>query len=169
VITTVDDRAKALALGADDYAIKPVDRNWLVSTLDRLTGHEEAPRALIIDDDPTSRYILRHTLRGALPTVIEADGGVEGLRRARLERPDVVFLDLVMGDLAGEDVLEQLKGDPATRDIPVIVVTSKALDEAARVWLAARVSAVVSKQEITPDVIDGVVRAALSGAGRQGR
>ena len=66
-------------------------------------------------------------------------------------------------------MLEQLKDDPATRDIPVIVVTSKALDEAARAWLAARVSAVVSKQEITPDVIDGVVRAALSGAGRQGR
>jgi putative two-component system response regulator len=87
----------------------------------------------------------------------------------RLERPDLVLLDLVMPDLAGQDVLEQLRSDPETRDIPVIVVTSTSLDEPARAWLAARAAAVISKQSVSPEVIDGAVRSALAGAGRQGR
>jgi DNA-binding NarL/FixJ family response regulator len=56
-----------------------------------------------------------------------------------------------------------------TRDIPVIVVTSTSLDEPARAWLAARAAAVISKQSVSPEVIDGAVRSALAGAGRQGR
>ena len=167
VVTTVDDRGKALALGADDYAMKPVDRHWLLETLDRLTGRSESPRALIVDDDPTARYILRQALRAAVPTVLEAGGGEEGLRRARAERPDLVFLDLVMSDLAGESVLDELKADPQTRDIPVVIVTSKALEAAERARLAARAAGVLSKQSVSAEVLDGIVRAALAGAGRR--
>ena len=169
VITTVDDRGKALALGADDYAIKPVERTWLVETLDRLTGREPGPRALIVDDDPTSRYILRQTLRATVPTVIEADGGNEGLRQARRHRPDLVFLDLVMADLSGEAVLEELKADPETSRIPVIIVTSKHLDETARGRLAVRAAGIVSKQDVSAEVIESCVRAALSVTGPQER
>ncbi len=167
VVTTVDDRGKAMALGADDYAMKPVDRQWLLETLDRLTGRSESPRALIVDDDPTARYILRQALRAAVPTVLEAGGGEEGLRRARAERPDLVFLDLVMSDLAGEAVLDELKADPQTRDIPVVIVTSKALEAADRARLAAHAATVLSKQSVSAEVLDGIVRAALAGAGRR--
>ena len=166
VVTTVDDRGKALALGADDYAMKPVERTWLLETLDRLTGRGQTPRALIVDDDPTARYILRQALRGAVPTVLEAGGGEEGLRRARADRPDLIFLDLVMADLQGEAVLEQLKSDPATRDIPVVIVTSKPLDDAKRARLAEGAAGVISKQNVSSEVIDGIVRTVLAGAGR---
>ena len=54
----------------------------------------------------------------------EAGDPVQGLREARAERPDVIALDLVMPEMSGFDVLARQKEDPATMDIPVVVLTS---------------------------------------------
>lgn len=55
-----------------------------------------------------------------------ANGGLEGLEMIRKEKPDLVLLDLMMPDMDGWEVYQQMKADEATRDIPVIVVTAKA-------------------------------------------
>ena len=55
-----------------------------------------------------------------------AGGGREGLEMVRKEKPDLVLLDLMMPDMDGWEVYQQMKTDEATRDIPVIVVTAKA-------------------------------------------
>jgi signal transduction histidine kinase/CheY-like chemotaxis protein len=162
VATTIDDRSKAFALGADAFARKPIDRNWLVRTLMRLSGR--APRVLIVDDDPTARYVLRQALRESVAEVVEAEGGEAGLRLARAERPDVVFLDLVMPDLSGEAVLEALKAAPTTRDIPVVIVTSRHLDDAAREHLRERAAAFLDKQHVSMETADRVLHAALPDA-----
>jgi signal transduction histidine kinase/DNA-binding response OmpR family regulator len=168
VATTVDDRSKALALGADAYGKKPIDRAWFVRTLTRLSGAGRAPRALIVDDDPTSRYVLRQALRESVAGVVEAEGGEAGLRLARAEQPDIVFLDLVMPDLAGEAVLEALKADPATRDIPVVIVTSRHLDDEAREQLGKRAAGFLDKQHVSMESADTVLQAALADAGDAG-
>jgi signal transduction histidine kinase/CheY-like chemotaxis protein len=100
---------------------------------------------LVIDDDEIARYLLRGLLGDGRFDLREAADGHEGLRRAREERPRAIFLDLVMPDLSGFDVLERLKGDPVTRDIPVIVYTSRTLDAGERDWLAARAVEILSK------------------------
>jgi Response regulator containing CheY-like receiver, AAA-type ATPase, and DNA-binding domains len=62
VITVVDNREKALQMGADGFHSKPVDRMWLLNQLESLRGAPAKPRVLIIDDDPTARYLVRSLL-----------------------------------------------------------------------------------------------------------
>ncbi|HMG54284.1 MAG TPA: ATP-binding protein [Kofleriaceae bacterium] len=96
------------------------------------------PRVLIVDDDLASRYVLRRWLTGRYQ-VEEADSGQEGLRLAA-SRPDAIFLDVVMPDLTGFEVIEQLKADPVTRDIPVVVYTALTLGVNDRARLGDAVS-----------------------------
>jgi signal transduction histidine kinase len=108
-------------------------------------GGGAGERLLVIDDDEIARYLLRGLLNDTRFEFGEAADGYEGLRRAREERPRAIFLDLVMPGLSGFDVLERLKGDPVTRDIPVIVYTSRTLEDAERSWVEGRAAAVLSK------------------------
>jgi CheY-like chemotaxis protein len=86
-------------------------------------------RVLIIDDDDTFRYILRQII-GNEPRyeVLEANTGGDGLRLARDERPDVIVLDLLMPNVDGFTVLQQLNADQRTSVIPVVVATSLAVN-----------------------------------------
>jgi CheY-like chemotaxis protein len=139
VITVVDNREKALALGADAYHPKPVDRTWLMKQLE---GAFPSHPILVVDDDATSRYLIKAVLSQANYEVAEAAGGVEGLRMARELSPALIVLDLVMGDLSGFEVLEQLSADPATQSIPVVIHTSKDLDKQERARLGAAIDIV---------------------------
>ena len=96
------------------------------------------PRVLIVDDDRASRYVLKRWLDGRY-RVDEANTGHDGLRLAAT-RPDAIFLDMVMPDLTGFEVLERLKADPATRDIPVVVYTALGLGVHDRARLGDAVS-----------------------------
>jgi signal transduction histidine kinase/DNA-binding response OmpR family regulator len=128
VVTVVDNRSKAVALGANGFHPKPVDRGWLLNQLEAAEAGQPRARVLVIDDDATSRYLLRGVLAPAQCQVWEADGGVAGLRMAREFKPSMIVLDLSMPDLGGFEVLEQLRQDPETRGIPVVIHTSKVLD-----------------------------------------
>jgi signal transduction histidine kinase/ActR/RegA family two-component response regulator len=96
------------------------------------------PRVLIVDDDRASRYVLKRWLDGRYQ-VDEASTGQDGLRLAAT-RPDAIFLDVVMPDLTGFEVLERLKADPVTRDIPVVVYTALGLGVHDRARLGEAVS-----------------------------
>jgi CheY-like chemotaxis protein len=78
--------------------------------------------------------------------LIEAADGQEGLRRAVEDRPQAILLDLIMPGMDGFEVLDQLKRNPLTRDIPVIVITSKVIDEEDRERLADKALKILSKE-----------------------
>jgi CheY-like chemotaxis protein/two-component sensor histidine kinase len=162
VVSSIDDQAKGLTLGADAYAIKPVHPAWLLGTLNRLLDRGAGRRVLVIDDDEISRYLVRNHLAGTAFDVREAIGPVEGLRDARAERPDAIVLDLVMPEMSGFDVLARLKEDPATMDIPVVVLTSKALSDEERRRLAPHALRILSKQALAAGDTADDLRAALS-------
>jgi CheY-like chemotaxis protein/anti-sigma regulatory factor (Ser/Thr protein kinase) len=122
-----EDRDKALALGADRCLTAVPGRDELLEALRSLGGGPTARRVLVIDDDAVGRYLMRTFLRDTSCVVSEAAGGREGLEAARRERPDVIFCDLYMPDMGGLEVLSQLKADPTTQDIPVVLNTAKAL------------------------------------------
>ncbi len=81
---------------------------------------------LIVDDNEDNRELLQLLLAGAGYQVSEAGDGVACLGAARLEPPDLILLDLSMPLMDGWAVLQELKGDPLTRDIPCIAVTAHA-------------------------------------------
>ena len=139
VITVVDNREKALALGANAFHSKPVDRAWLMK---RLQVSFASHQILLVDDDATSRYLLKVVLSQTNYEVAEAGGGIEGLRMARELSPALIVLDLVMDDLSGFEVFEQLSADPATRSIPVVIHSSKDLDKAEQARLSAAIDIV---------------------------
>ena len=83
-------------------------------------------KVLIIDDDADIRLIARLSLtRVGGMTVVEADGGAAGVRKAREEHPDVILLDMMMPVMDGTATLAALRADPATAALPVIFLSCK--------------------------------------------
>lgn len=78
---------------------------------------------LVIEDNDDHRYVYTRVLRLAGYQVLEAGDGEQGLREARRASPSLVVVDLGLPKLDGWQVIEELKGDAATRDIPLIVVS----------------------------------------------
>ena len=152
MLTIISDRSAGYVLGANDYLVKPIDRDVLLKTLDRFMTRQEQSllvsavdsstysrwRAsgetanrpeyvLVIDDEADIRSVLEQTLAEAGFEVKTAAGGLEGLRLVEQAQPSVILLDLMMPDLDGFEVLNRLKASPTTATIPVIILTAKTL------------------------------------------
>jgi CheY-like chemotaxis protein len=84
-----------------------------------------APHVLVVEDDPSVRGLLQTLLIAEGYDVAVASDGLAGLVQASSRRPALILLDLMMPDLGGTRVLEELRGDPSLADIPVVVVTGK--------------------------------------------
>jgi DNA-binding response OmpR family regulator len=84
-----------------------------------------APHVLVVEDDPSVRGLLNTLLAAEGYDVAVASDGLGGLVKASSRRPAVILLDLMMPDLGGVRVLEEMRNDPTLADIPVLVVTGK--------------------------------------------
>ena len=166
VVTLVNERDRALSLGAADFCLKPIDRDWILSRLNALQENRTPSTILIIDDAESDRYLLTGllTAHGRF-AIVEARSGEEGLRRAREQTPDVIFLDLNMKDMTGFDVLDRLKLEEGTKNIPVIINTSSDLGDEERRRLAPATAAILSKSPGTADESFATMRHALIQAG----
>jgi CheY-like chemotaxis protein len=86
---------------------------------------EVAPVKILIADDETNlRFLIRETLADPALQILEAMDGPETLRLARSQHPKMILLDVVMPGLGGVEVCRQLKADPATRDIQIVMLTA---------------------------------------------
>ena len=95
--------------------------------LNRIPEDAARPTILLIDDDRDIRTVTGLVLLTSnLGKVLEAASGQEGLDMARQQRPDVILLDIGLPDMGGDIVLQLLKADPWTRDIPVVLFTAYA-------------------------------------------
>ena len=83
------------------------------------------PYVLVVEDDPSVRGLLQTLLAAEGYDVSVASDGLAGLVKASSRRPSLILLDLMMPDLGGVRVLEELRGDPGLADVPVVVVTGK--------------------------------------------
>jgi len=88
----------------------------------------ERQSVLIVDDEPNNIEVLNGILEENYD-IIFATNGKDAVGIVHEQRPDLVLLDIIMPDMDGFEVLEQLKADPDTNDIPVIIVTGKGLEE----------------------------------------
>lgn len=84
-------------------------------------------KILVVEDDPDNRRIVAKVLTVEGYDVVEAVDGLEALSKVRVERPDVILMDLALPNMDGWEATRQLKADPLTRHIPVIALTAVAM------------------------------------------
>jgi CheY-like chemotaxis protein len=122
---------------------------------------EQVTTILVVDDTLNDRRLIRRLLqRYKSYRVYEAHSGVEALRMVRERRPDMIVADLTMPEMDGFTLLESLKADPETANIPVVIVSAKTLTEPEREMLAANSESVWTKGGFeTRALVDHVVRA----------
>jgi signal transduction histidine kinase/CheY-like chemotaxis protein len=148
IISMIDNRDLGMALGADDYFVKPVDRARLLERLRQITarsGNGAKPRLLVIDDDKAVHTLLDEDLAGLGFAIDKAYNGEEGLRVAEANAPDVIILDLMMPGMSGFEVAGWLKDNPRTANIPIVILTSKEISNADRELLHTKVTSFVQK------------------------
>ncbi len=143
------DPADARAAGADVFLPKPLERETLLRELRRLTSFGETRRVLIVDDNEVSRYIVRQILDQPWLRLSEASNGAEALRLIQESPPDALILDLLMPDISGFEVLQRIRQSSETRNLPVLIYTSKTLSEAERTQLESLQISVLRKEDVS--------------------
>lgn len=137
IISLVENHELGFALGADDYFLKPLERRKFLQRLhDLLADAETVPTVLVIDDDVQVHEVLAEDLDAAGYRRLAAFDGEHGLRLARQEAPSIIVLDLMMPGISGFEVAVQLRSDPETAAIPIVVLTAKELTRQERRQLA---------------------------------
>ena len=114
-------------------------------------------QVVCIEDDPEMIELIRLILNRRGVQVHGASGGAAGLKLIREKHPDLVLLDLMMPDMDGWEVYQQMKSDESIRDIPVIVVTAKAqsIDKVLGLHIA-KVDDYIAKPFSPQDLMDSV-------------
>jgi CheY-like chemotaxis protein len=111
------------------------------------------PTILVVDDDTELVPLLEAMLRHEACSFVPAYDGEEGLEKAQSQQPDLILLDLMMPGMNGFEVLEQLKAQDNTAEIPVIVLTVKSLTDEERQQLNTHIEALVHKSTLTPQAL----------------
>ncbi|MBX3045877.1 MAG: response regulator [Anaerolineales bacterium] len=120
-------------------------------------AEQQIRKVVCVEDEQEMIDLIRLILGRRGFEVLGANGGVRGLELIRAEKPDIVLLDLMMPEMDGWQVYQQLKADPATEHIPVVVVTAKAqnIDKVLGLHIA-KVDDYISKPFSLQELVDRV-------------
>ncbi|NOZ56289.1 MAG: response regulator, partial [Calditrichaeota bacterium] len=141
IVSMTEDKLLCTSLGALEFFVKPVDRNRLLEVLQRISSRKTAgkPRVLIVDDEPSTVDWVSGALEANGFEVLKAYGGKEGIELATKHIPDAIVLDLMMPEVSGFEVVDKLKQQERTRDIPIIIFTAKTMSSEERRRLSRHV------------------------------
>jgi len=136
----------------------PAPREGLQAALENLD--EKTTTVLLIDDNPDDALLIRRLLEGKKAyRVLHARDGCEGLAMARQSLPDLIVTDLTMPGIDGFGLVEELKLDPRTKDIPIVVVSAKDITTEERKRLNGHIEAVYQKGSLPPrKFVDQVIQ-----------
>jgi signal transduction histidine kinase/CheY-like chemotaxis protein len=135
MLTIVEDRNLGYALGAAEYLVKPLDRTRLLGLLKKYCRTPSPGLALVVEDDASTREMLRRMLEKGMWSVAEASNGREALECVASQRPALILLDLMMPEMDGFEFLTEMRQHPEWKSIPVIVITAKDLSAEDRLFL----------------------------------
>ena len=151
MLTMIDDRGTGYTLGASEYITKPVDRRKISKVLKRYSCANPPCPVLLIEDDQSTRHMMRDSLEGSGWVVTEAENGRVGLEKVRENRPSLILLDLMMPEMDGFDFLEELRRHEEWRLIPVVIVTARDLSQEERARLNGSVERILQKGSYSRD------------------
>ena len=147
MLTMVDDKNIGFALGAADYMTKPIDRSRLAAILSRYrcADSEAGCRVLLVEDDATTREMMKTLLEREDWRVEEAENGRIALERLQTAAPDLILLDLMMPEMDGFEFAHRLRERPEWRRIPVVVLTARDITPQDRQRLNGDVEKIIEK------------------------
>ncbi len=142
-------------------AAESIPEEGLLAALSRVSI-DRYPRIAIVDDNVDVRRLIRRILQAQGNYVLfEASNGMEGIKLAQTEHPNLIILDLMMPEMDGFSVINQLKSSEETADIPVIVVTAKELTSEEKNQLQGHIQALMQKGDFMSDELMDEVRALI--------
>lgn len=118
-------------------------------------------KILLIEDEPGQALAISSALSNAGYEIAVAGDGKEGLAKAKTENPDLILLDIVLPKMDGVAVLKELKKNPETKEIPVIILTNLATGETMRETMEAGSSDYLVKTDYTLEELAGKIKQAL--------
>ena len=117
-------------------------------------------KILFIEDEPTLQKTFGDTLKSEGYEMISALDGEIGLRLAESEKPDLILLDLILPRLHGFEILKKLKEDPATKKIPIIILTNlERIEDVNKALELGATTFLVKNQYTLKEVIEKVKKA----------
>jgi two-component system cell cycle response regulator DivK len=114
---------------------------------------------LIIEDNEKNLKLARDILQAKGHATLEAESAEEGLRLARVHRPQLVLMDIQLPGMSGIDALRELRADPATRAIPVIAISASVMQPARRQIVEAGFDGFIEKPISLNEFLAAVAKA----------
>ncbi len=166
MVTIAENRSLAYALGAADYFPKPIDRDRLVTAVQRYQRETSACNVLVVEDDADTRRLLVQAMERGGWRVEEAANGQAALARIGVSVPQLILLDLMMPGMDGFELLEALHANDAWRSVPVVVVTAMDISAKDQDHLKGYVERILRKGTYSQDELIRTVQNIISGRGR---
>jgi CheY-like chemotaxis protein len=159
ICSIISDKNKGFELGAADYLTKPIVESELVNALKHVDERQkDQMKVLVIDDQADDILLIRRMLEAHNYQIIEANNGKEGLDLARTRTPSLIILDLSMPEMDGFAVVEALKSNEKTWDIPIVIVSAKEPTPAQHDFLSGQVEVMLHKGIFTENELIDVVK-----------
>jgi signal transduction histidine kinase/CheY-like chemotaxis protein len=162
IVSVLQDDGSEADSDVAGYLVKPISRDDLLGQLESVlekqsNGHEA--NILIVDSDIQFATLLSSQLEGRSFSVSQANSGLQGLEAILTRKPDLIFLDIGLTDISGIELIEFLRMDENTKDIPIIAVTEHDLSEVEKQALDGRIEVVTKKSMHTDyDFLSEIMR-----------
>lgn len=156
------DKQLGYTLGASEYLVKPVQREQLISVMDKYVDKCEPHSVLVIEDDKSASELVAKLLRKEGYLVTVAGNGAIALEELSRYTPALILLDLMMPEMDGFQFIEELRKREAWRGIPVVVLTAKTITAEDRSKLNGYVQNIIQKGGFTPQSLLSEIRSYLA-------
>ncbi|EOC99267.1 response regulator [Caldisalinibacter kiritimatiensis] len=168
IISVLPEEEKGLALGAFEYLMKPISKESLKTIVEKVLSinqydEHSTRKVLAIDDELDALEIISEVLTSYNCQVYTAINGRAGLDKARTVKPDIILLDLIMPEMDGFEILNQLEKDEELKDIPVVILTAKIMSSDEKRKLNERVYLVSNKSQLGLEKFRIAIEKAMKG------
>ncbi len=166
IVSATEDPQKAYHLHAHDYFVKPLEKDQLLARIRQLTELSQLKTSirnvLIVDDDKGFLLVTGTLLEREGLKVHKASNGPEAIEMLKTIKPDVVLLDLLMPGMSGLEVLEEIKKNPDTKDLPIIILTAADVSRQQNQALKGKIRGLIEKTSYHPDDLANEIRRIIS-------
>lgn len=150
VISNIDNKGLGISLGAFDYIVKPLEKDAILSALNRIPV-VDAKNVLVVDDEASAVDLLTQILQEEGYHVNGVYNGKEALHVLETKPQDIILLDLLMPEMDGFEVIQKIKTNQDWCNIPIIVVTAKDLTDKEWNILNKSVDSIIQKSGLSED------------------